>query len=166
MDVRVLLLTVLTLAWTPTFAGNVVFFLGDGMGISTITAARIYAGQQLGKPGEEHDLAFDKFDNVALIKTYNVDAQVSDSAGTITAIMTGQKTRIGVVGVDATVDRDDCPAALENYLSGKVKPYPQEDIKGKLYRKADFSPLALRKVLDYVGEGLTYKEINRIKFLR
>ena len=99
MDARVLLLTVLTLAWTPTFAGNVVFFLGDGMGISTITAARIYAGQQLGKPGEEHDLAFDKFDNVALIKTYNVDAQVSDSAGTITAIMTGQKTRIGVVGV-------------------------------------------------------------------
>ena len=86
------------------------------MGISTITAARIYAGQQLGKPGEEHDLAFDKFDNVALIKTYNVDAQVSDSAGTITAIMTGQKTRIGVVGVDATVPRDDCSAALDNSL--------------------------------------------------
>ena len=116
MDIRLLLLTILAVAWTPTFAGNVVFFLGDGMGISTITAARIYAGQQLGKPGEEHDLAFDKFDNVALIKTYNVDAQVSDSAGTITAIMTGQKTRIGVVGVDATVDRDDCTAALDNSL--------------------------------------------------
>ena len=126
MDVRVLLLTVLTLAWTPAFAGNVVFFLGDGMGISTITAARIYAGQQLGKPGEEHDLAFDKFDNVALIKTYNVDAQVSDSAGTITAIMTGQKTRIGVVGVDATVDRDDCTAALENSLPSIAELAEQE----------------------------------------
>ena len=84
MEVRVLLLTALTLACTPTFAGNVVFFLGDGMGISTITTARIYAGQQL-ETGEALDLAFDKFDNVALIKTYNVDAQVSDSAGTITA---------------------------------------------------------------------------------
>ena len=126
MDVRVLLLTVLTLAWTPAFAGNVVFFLGDGMGISTITAARIYAGQQLGKPGEEHDLAFDKFDNVALIKTYNVDAQVSDSAGTITAIMTGQKTRIGVVGVGATVDRDDCTAALENSLPSIAELAEQE----------------------------------------
>ena len=52
MEIRLLLLTVLAVVWTPTFAGNVVFFLGDGMGISTITAARIYAGQQLGKPGE------------------------------------------------------------------------------------------------------------------
>ena len=116
MSAKLSLFVLLTLASIPVFAGNVVFFLGDGMGISTITAARIYAGQQLGNPGEEHDLAFDKFDNVALIKTYNVDAQVSDSAGTITAIMTGQKTRIGVVGVDATVPRDDCSAALDNSL--------------------------------------------------
>ena len=95
----------------PVHAKNVVFFLGDGMGVSTITAARIFAGQQQGASGEEYDLAFDHFDNVALIKTYNTDAQVPDSAGTITAIMTGQKTRIGVVGVDASVARDDCSAA-------------------------------------------------------
>ena len=97
-------------------AKNVVFFLGDGMGVSTITAARIFAGQQQGNSGEEYDLAFDRFDNVALIKTYNTDAQVPDSAGTITAIMTGQKTRIGVVGVDATVARDDCSASLNGGL--------------------------------------------------
>ena len=46
-------------------AKNVVFFLGDGMGISTITAARIFAGQTRGTDGEEFDLAFDHFDNVA-----------------------------------------------------------------------------------------------------
>ena len=97
-------------------AKNVVFFLGDGMGISTITAARIFAGQTRGTDGEEFDLAFDHFDNVALIKTYNTDAQVPDSAGTITAIMSGQKTRMGVVGVAANVARDDCAAALANPL--------------------------------------------------
>ena len=97
-------------------AKNVVFFLGDGMGISTITAARIFAGQTRGADGEEFDLAFDHFDNVALIKTYNTDAQVPDSAGTITAIMSGQKTRMGVVGVAANVARDDCAAALANPL--------------------------------------------------
>lgn len=97
-------------------AQNVVFFLGDGMGISTITAARIFAGQQQGAQGEEFDLAFDRFDNVALIKTYNTDSQVPDSAGTITAIMAGEKTRIGVVGVGASVERDDCEAALANSL--------------------------------------------------
>ena len=96
------------------FAKNVILFLGDGMGISTVTAARIYVGQQQGKAGEEHELAFDKFDHVALIKTYNTDAQVPDSAGTITAILSGIKTRRGVLGVTPYVEREDCLAALEN----------------------------------------------------
>lgn len=97
-------------------AKNVIFFLGDGMGISTVTAARIFAGQAAGGSGEEHNLAFDQFPNVALIKTYNIDAQVPDSAGSITAITTGEKTRIGVLGINASVSRDDCTAALENTL--------------------------------------------------
>ena len=75
---------------------NVILFLGDGMGVSTVTAARILAGQLQGKPGEEHVLPFETFPNVALVKTYNVDSQVADSAGTMSAIMTGEKTRISV----------------------------------------------------------------------
>jgi len=80
-------------------AKNVILFIGDGMGISTITAARIFDGQSQGKKGEEHQLAFDSFENVALIKTYNSNAQVPDSAGTATAIMSGYKTNIGAVNV-------------------------------------------------------------------
>ena len=57
-------------------AKNVIFFLGDGMGISTVTAARIFAGQTAGATGEEYDLAFDQFPHLALIKTYNTDAPV------------------------------------------------------------------------------------------
>jgi alkaline phosphatase len=95
---------------------NVILFLGDGMGISTITAARILAGQLAGNTGEEHELAFERFPHVALIKTYNVDAQVPDSAGTMSAIMTGEKTRIGIFGVNASVERNDCKAALSNTL--------------------------------------------------
>ena len=57
----------------PLQAKNAILFLGDGMGISTITAARIYAGQLAGQPGEEHELSFDRFENLALIKTYNTD---------------------------------------------------------------------------------------------
>ena len=47
----------------------VVLFIGDGMGISTITAGRIYAGQKLGLAGEEHLLEFEHYPDVALIKT-------------------------------------------------------------------------------------------------
>ena len=39
-----------------------------------------------------------------------------DSAGTITALTTGEKTRIGVLGINGTVARDDCAAALQNTL--------------------------------------------------
>jgi hypothetical protein len=38
------------------------------MGISTVTAARILGGQKLGKPGEEHILNFEQFEDVALSK--------------------------------------------------------------------------------------------------
>ena len=49
-------------------ARNVILFLGDGMGVPTVTAARILQGQMQGKNGEEHQLSFDKFPHVALSK--------------------------------------------------------------------------------------------------
>ena len=49
-------------------AKNVIFFIGDGMGASTVTAARIYKGQKAGNPGEETVLSFERFPNVALSK--------------------------------------------------------------------------------------------------
>ncbi len=113
---RLGLVLALVLASGQSYAKNVIFFLGDGMGISTITAARIYAGQAAGATGEEYSLAFEEFPHLALIKTYNTDAQVPDSAGTITALTTGEKTRIGVLGINGTVARDDCAAALQNTL--------------------------------------------------
>lgn len=55
-------------------AKNVIFFLADGMSIPTITAARIYAGQQSGHRGENGQLSFEKFPYVGLTKVYiNID---------------------------------------------------------------------------------------------
>ncbi len=113
---RLVTIAALLLSNSASYAKNVIFFLGDGMGISTVTAARIFAGQAAGATGEEYDLAFDQFPHLALIKTYNTDAQVPDSAGSITAITTGEKTRIGVLGVNSNVERDDCAGALTNTL--------------------------------------------------
>jgi len=100
----------------PAKAKNVILFIGDGMGISTITAARIYAGQKRGETGEENVLSFENFDNVALVKTYNTNAQVPDSAGTATAMHSGQKTKIGVLGVGPGVTRGQCASAKANAL--------------------------------------------------
>lgn len=97
-------------------AKNVILFIGDGMGISTITAARIYAGQKQGQTGEEFQLSFEKFENVALVKTYNTNAQVPDSAGTATAMHSGVKTRIGVLGIGPEAEKGVCKDALAHPL--------------------------------------------------
>ena len=49
-------------------ARNVILFLGDGMGVSTVTAARILKGQMQGHPGEEEKLSFERLPNVAMLK--------------------------------------------------------------------------------------------------
>ena len=68
----------------PERARNVILFVGDGMGISTITAARILEGQRQGGSGEENSLAFERLPFVALSKTYSANQQTPDSAPTMT----------------------------------------------------------------------------------
>ncbi|XP_070197902.1 alkaline phosphatase, tissue-nonspecific isozyme-like isoform X1 [Littorina saxatilis] len=89
-------------------AKNVILLLGDGMGVSTVTAARIYKGQKAGQTGEETQLNFEKWPHVALSKTYNTDRQVPDSAGTATAYLCGAKANYATLGVDSRVARADC----------------------------------------------------------
>ncbi|KAK7097558.1 alkaline phosphatase, tissue-nonspecific isozyme-like isoform X1 [Littorina saxatilis] len=89
-------------------AKNVILFLADGMGVSTVTAARIYKGQRDGKSGEETLLNFEHFPHAAFAKTYSTDKQVSDSAGTATAFLGGVKANSGTLGVNARVTRQNC----------------------------------------------------------
>ena len=95
-------------------AKNVILFIGDGMGISTVAASRIFEGQSQpgNRGGEEHSLSFEKFPHVALSKTYQVNQQTSDSAPTMSSMMTGVKTNDGELSVGANVKRGE--------LSGKV----------------------------------------------
>ena len=97
-------------------AKNVILFVGDGMSVATVTAARILAGQRAGASGEEHRLAWEHFPATALSKTYNTDAQTPDSAGTMTAMATGVKTRAGVLGVGQAGKRGDCVESLKTPL--------------------------------------------------
>ena len=99
---------------TDGIARNVILFVGDGMGISTVTAARILEGQLRGETGEENLLSFEEFPYLALAKTYNTNQQVADSAGTMSAMATGIKTRAGVLGVNQHVVRGDCDSQAGN----------------------------------------------------
>lgn len=104
------------LPWRGERARNVIIFIGDGMDLSTVTAARIFDGQSRGFSGEEGRLAWEDMPHVALTRTYNTNQQVPDSAGTATAIFTGVKTMAGVLGVSPDVRRGSCRSAQGNQL--------------------------------------------------
>jgi alkaline phosphatase len=93
-------------------AKNVILFVGDGMGISTVTAARILEGQLRGRDGEYNRLSFEEFPYLAHSVTASANQQTSDSAPTAVAMVTGIKTNDGAVSVDQTIARDEADAAV------------------------------------------------------
>lgn len=97
---------------TKPQARNVILFVGDGMSLTTVAAARILQGQQRGQSGEENYLFFERFENLALAKTYNTNQQTPDSAGTMTAMVTGVKSFAGAIAVDQNALRGNC-ASME-----------------------------------------------------
>lgn len=97
-------------------ARNIIIFIGDGMGVSTLTAARIHQGQRQGLDGESYVPAMDRLPYAALVKTYSHDGQVSDSAPTATAILAGVKTRNGVIGVGPEAAENECATGRRHEL--------------------------------------------------
>lgn len=89
---------------------NLIFFLGDGYGIVPMTAARIYA------EGESGSLQIDQFPESAFIKTYSNDAQVTDSAPSMAAYMTGVKSNNEVISM--TPDTKASDPSGKPYVSG------------------------------------------------
>ena len=93
-------------------ARNVILFVGDGMDPTTVAAARIFDGQSRGEEGEENFLSFERFPYLAMAKTYNTNAQTPDSAGTMSAMVTGVKTKAGVISVSNAANYGDCATRL------------------------------------------------------
>ena len=89
---------------------NIIFFLGDGMGMTTMTAARIYS------VGETGDLTMDTLPESAFVKTYSNNAQVTDSAPSMAAYMTGVKMNNEVISMSPDTMAFD-PTG-KNYLNG------------------------------------------------
>ena len=95
---------------------NVIIMLGDGMGSSHRTAARIVQnGYAQGKANKK--LAMDSFTNTAMIMTASLDTIITDSAPGMANYVNGNKANSGQEGVWP----DDTNAAFDNprveYLS-------------------------------------------------
>ncbi|MGV3534112.1 MAG: alkaline phosphatase, partial [Chthoniobacteraceae bacterium] len=111
--------TVEALKKTPIKEGpakNVILMVGDGMSVTTVTAARILEGQQRGESGEDNLLYFETFPWRALSKTYSVNQQIADSAPTATALVTGVKANDAAISVNQNAVRGKYATVAGNEL--------------------------------------------------
>ena len=69
---------------------NIIFMIGDGMGLEQISAAWVCNGGKLN---------MDNFTNVGIQRTYSANKLVTDSAAAGTALATGHKTNNGMVSM-------------------------------------------------------------------
>jgi alkaline phosphatase len=88
------------------------------MGITTMTAARIYAA------GEEGELTMDTLPDTAFVKTFSNDAQVTDSAPSMSAYMTGIKMNNEVIAMSgdtvATAPSKDAVSGVSGAVNNCV----------------------------------------------
>ena len=80
---------------------NVILFVGDGMGVSTVTSTRIAT------VGVDGQLALDRMPYTAISRTASADYITPDSAATMSAMMTGVNTNTGVIGYGPTTEYAD-----------------------------------------------------------
>ncbi len=70
---------------------NIIFLIGDGMGVS-----QIYAGMT----ASHGRLAIEQFKHIGFIKTYSSNSYITDSGASGTAMSSGKKTKNGMIGMD------------------------------------------------------------------
>lgn len=98
-------------------AKNVILLVADGNGVGTNYAIRLFDGQQKGMLGEENVLPYEAFPNLALVKTYNINAQTPDSAPTAGSINTGVKQVFNTINLSESGIHDDCASEEGNKLT-------------------------------------------------
>lgn len=95
-------------------AKNVILFVSDGQGVGTNYAIRLFDGQSQGGLGDDHVLPHETFPHVALVKTYNTNAQTPDSAPTASAMNSGVKSKFTTIGVSEDVVAEDCASHTDD----------------------------------------------------
>ncbi|KAH9286458.1 Intestinal-type alkaline phosphatase 1 [Echinococcus granulosus] len=90
-------------------AKNVILFLGDGMGIPTISAGRFFKAEMEGRLSEANPiLDFEDWPFHTMCRTYDLQTTVTDSGGSATAYLGGTKTGTGIIGLTGAVRPKSC----------------------------------------------------------
>lgn len=105
---------------------NVILFIGDGMGLTTVTSSRVYKRQK--SRDSEARLSFDEFPASALIQTDTANSQISESAAAATALFCGVKTNFENLGVDSSAGRNVC-SNIDSHTPSIISWAQQQNLK-------------------------------------
>ena len=99
---------------TPETPVNIILMIGDGMGLSQITAGMYSNGNKT---------ALEEFEYIGLSKTHSSKNLVTDSAAAGTAIACGKKTLNGVLGMDLNNNKLSSILEDDRNLISEMKDY-------------------------------------------
>ncbi|MBK7231134.1 MAG: alkaline phosphatase [Saprospiraceae bacterium] len=95
-------------------AKNIILLIGDGMGISQISAAMYMSNQKL---------HLERFKEIGIHKPQAIDNLIIDSASGATAFSIGRKTNNGYIGIDENHEKYETileEASKKGYMTGMV----------------------------------------------
>ncbi|CDS39969.1 alkaline phosphatase intestinal locus tag 2 [Echinococcus multilocularis] len=89
-------------------AKSAILFLGKGLTSGGLSSARLYKAFKAKRKGEVKQMSFEVWPFSTMCRTYDLETMSADEASSATALLTGTKTRSGVLGLTGDVKRGSC----------------------------------------------------------
>ncbi|KAH9286457.1 Alkaline phosphatase, tissue-nonspecific isozyme [Echinococcus granulosus] len=89
-------------------AKSAILFLGKGLTSGGLSSGRLYKAFKAKRTGEVKRMSFEVWPFSTMCRTYDLETMSADEASSATALLTGTKTRSGVLGLTGDVKRGSC----------------------------------------------------------
>ncbi|KAL5963193.1 Alkaline phosphatase tissue-nonspecific isozyme [Taenia solium] len=89
-------------------ARNAILFLGKGLASGGLSSGRLYKAFKAKRTGEVKRMSFEAWPFSTMCRMYDLETMSADEASSATALLTGTKTRSGVMGLTGDVKSGSC----------------------------------------------------------
>ncbi|VDK32923.1 unnamed protein product [Taenia asiatica] len=89
-------------------ARNAILFLGKGLASGGLSSGRLYKAFKAKRTGEVKRMSFEAWPFSTMCRMYDLETMSADEASSATALLTGTKTRSGVMGLTGDVKGGSC----------------------------------------------------------
>ncbi|CAL8097873.1 unnamed protein product [Calicophoron daubneyi] len=106
---------------------NVILFIGDGMSLSSVTAARYLKAHNQSKSVGDVLLGWEEWPSAGLVRTFCADRMTTDSGTAATALLGGSKSQFDTIGVNEKVQCCKCIKIPEEDMIKSILLHAQDN---------------------------------------